>query len=256
MHILVTNDDGIFAPGIRALSAAFSRLGDVTIVAPDRERSATGHAITVHSPLRVKQITGLPATTAYAVNGTPADCVKLALEGLKIEKLDLVVSGVNRGPNLGTDVLYSGTVSAAIEAALLGLPAIAVSLADFRETDYEDAADFAAQIAKRWQHRRLPPDTLLNVNWPRERARGVKITFLGQRRYENIFDLRTDPWGREYYWLGGAAINDETPESDVWAIENGYASVTPIHFDLTNYRLIAEVESWKLDRELTINPLL
>lgn len=249
MHILVTNDDGILAPGIRALSAGLSRLGQVTIVAPDRERSATGHAITVHSPLRVKRISGLPGHAAYAVNGTPADCVKLALEGLKIDRPDLVVSGINRGPNLGTDVLYSGTVSAAIEAALLGLPAIAVSLADFRETDYEEAASFAALIAERWHHKRLPPDTLLNVNWPRTTARGVKITVLGHRRYENIFDLRTDPWGREYYWLGGAAINDEAPESDVWAVENGFASVTPIHFDLTNYRLISEVQSWEIALE-------
>lgn len=247
MHILITNDDGILAPGIRALAEGLCKLGKVTIVAPDRERSATGHAITVHSPLRVKRVAGLPSEDAYSVDGTPADCVKIAIEALRIDRPHLVVSGINRGPNLGTDVLYSGTVSAAIEAALLGIPAIAVSLADFRDTGYEDAARFAARVACTWHHKQLPPDTLLNVNWPRCKAMGVKVTTLGQRKYSNTFEMRTDPWGREYYWMGGEAVNDETPETDVWAVENGYASITPIHFDLTNYRLITEVRSWNIE---------
>lgn len=246
MHILVTNDDGIQAPGIRALALELSQLGQVTVVAPDRERSATGHAITVHSPLRVRRHGDFPAVEAYAVDGTPADCVKIAVEALPLDKFDLVVSGINRGPNLGTDVLYSGTVSAAVEAAILGLPAIAISLADFRDAGFEAAAKFAAKLAHTWRSRELPPDTLLNVNWPPNEAKGVIITTLGRRRYSNTFEKRRDPWGREYFWMGGEVEADETPNTDVWAVTNGYASVTPIHFDLTNYRLISEVQNWNI----------
>lgn len=246
MHILVTNDDGILAIGIRTLAKALQKLGTVTVVAPDRERSATGHAITVHQPLRVRQIADYPANEAYAVDGTPADCVKLALEALPIQRPDLVISGINRGPNLGTDVLYSGTVSAAIEAAILGLPAIAVSLADFRDTDYEDAAQFATELAHMWQTKPLPPDTLLNVNWPKAVAKGVKVTVLGRRQYMNTFERRQDPWGREYFWMGGEVSADETPDTDVWAVDNGYASITPIHFDLTNYQIMSTVRDWNI----------
>lgn len=246
MHILVTNDDGITAPGIRALAKALQPLGRVTVVAPDRERSATGHAITVHQPLRVRRYADFPADEAYSVDGTPADCVKIAVEALTLDSFDLVVSGINRGPNLGTDVLYSGTVSAAIEGAILGLPAIAVSLADHRDSGFEEAAEFAAKLARTWRFTELPPDTLLNVNWPQSTAKDVRVTTLGRRRYSNTFERRQDPWGRDYFWMGGEVIIDETPDTDVWAISNGYASVTPIHFDLTNYKLIQQVREWNI----------
>jgi len=246
MHILVTNDDGIYAPGIRALASALRTIGTVSVVAPDRERSATGHAITVHRPLRARHLTLDFADLAYAVDGTPADCVKLALEAQLITKPDIVVSGINRGANLGTDVLYSGTVSAAIEAAMLGLPAIAISLADVRNTDYEPAAEFASYLARTWQSRNLPPDTLLNVNWPKNTPSQVVVTNLGRRRYSNSFDKRQDPLGRDYFWMCINVVEDLTPHTDVWAIAQGHVSVSPIHFDLTNYQLVAEVGNWQL----------
>jgi len=246
MHILVTNDDGINAPGIRALASALRTLGTVSVVAPDRERSATGHAITVHRPLRARHLTLDFADLAYAVDGTPADCVKLALEAELITRPDIVVSGINRGANLGTDVLYSGTVSAAIEAAMLGFPAIAISLADVRNTHYEPAAEFASYLARTWQSRDLPPDTLLNVNWPKGTPSQVVVTNLGRRRYSNSFDKRQDPLGRDYFWMCNNAVDELTPHSDVWAIALGHVSVSPIHFDLTNYRQVAEVGNWQL----------
>jgi len=246
MHILVTNDDGIYAPGIRALASALRTLGTVSVVAPDRERSATGHAITVHRPLRARHLTLDFADLAYAVDGTPADCVKLALEAQLITRPDIVVSGINRGANLGTDVLYSGTVSAAIEAAMLGLPAIAISLADVRNTNYEPAAEFASYLARTWQSRDLPPDTLLNVNWPKDTPSQVFVTNLGRRRYSNSFDKRQDPLGRDYFWMCNNVVEDLTPHTDVWAIAQGHVSVSPIHFDLTNYQLVAEVGNWQL----------
>jgi 5'-nucleotidase len=247
VHILISNDDGIGAPGIKALARALADVADVTVVAPDRERSATGHAITVHHPLRVRRYPDYPVPEAYAVDGTPADCVKIALEALSINRPDMVIAGINRGPNLGTDVLYSGTVSAAIEAAILGLPAMAVSLVDFREDGYEEAALFVAKMAGIYSSRGLPPDTLLNINWPQSKPRGVKVTTLGRRRYTNTFEKRHDPSGREYFWMGGDVVLDETADTDTWAVSKGYASITPIHFDLTNYNLVAQVRSWNIE---------
>jgi 5'-nucleotidase len=246
MHILVSNDDGITAPGIRALTRALTEVAKVTVVAPDRERSATGHAITVHHPLRVRPVKDFYGADAFSVDGTPADCVKIALEALPIERPDLVIAGVNRGANLGTDVLYSGTVSAAIEGAILGFPAIAVSLADYREDGYEAAANFAAYLASTWHRQNLPPDTLLNVNWPKGTPKDIKITSLGKRRYMNTFEKRHDPWGREYFWMSGEVVADPDEKSDVWAVKNGYVSLTPIHFDLTNYPLLSHVRDWNL----------
>jgi len=246
MHILITNDDGIYAPGIVALSRALGKIGTVSVVAPDREQSAKGHAITVHRPLRARRIAMEGVDVALAVDGTPADCVKLAILAELVTKPDIVLSGINRGANLGTDVLYSGTVSAAIEAAMLGLPAIAVSLADFRNTDYESAALFACHLAGIWRGQDLPPDTLLNVNWPKNDPKEVVVTTLGNRRYTNYIDKRQDPHGRDYYWLCNNIETDSTPHTDVWAIDHGLASVTPIHFDLTNYRLVSQVSAWPI----------
>jgi len=246
MHILITNDDGIYAPGIIALSHALSAIGTVSVVAPDREQSAKGHAITVHRPLRARRIPMAGVDNAFAVDGTPADCVKLAILAELVPKPDLVLSGVNRGANLGTDVLYSGTVSAAIEAAMLGFPAIAVSLADFRNTGYESAALFACHLAAIRSKQDLPPDTLLNVNWPKKDPKEVAVTTLGSRRYTDYIDKRQDPHGKEYYWLCNNIETDSTPHTDVWAIDHGLASVTPIHFDLTSYRLVSQVSAWPI----------
>lgn len=246
MHVLITNDDGISAPGIAALGQALRKIGKVSVVAPDREQSATGHAITIHRPLRTRRMVIDGIDQALAVDGTPADCVKLAILAELIAKPDIVISGINRGANLGTDLLYSGTVSAAIEAAMLGLPAIAISLADFRNTDYEGAAEFACHLASIWSTHNLPPDTLLNVNWPKNPPSKVLVTTLGSRRYTNHFDKRQDPFGRDYYWMCNNVETDTTPHTDVWAIDQGFASVTPIHFDLTNYRLVSQVSTWPI----------
>lgn len=251
MRVLISNDDGIQAEGIKALSLAFKTNGhQVAIVAPDSERSASGHAITVHQPLRVQrgQLAGIDS---FAINGTPADCVKLALDSLIDWKPDIVVSGINRGPNLGTDVLYSGTVSAAIEAALDGLPAIAVSLASYEKSNYENCAVFTVETAEKYHREKLPYGTLLNINMPNikpDKIKGVKITKLGERKYFNNFERRIDPRGGEYFWLAGQVDeSNPDPHSDVWAIINNYISVTPIHFDLTNHYFLNKLNQWQLN---------
>ncbi|MBS4026004.1 MAG: 5'/3'-nucleotidase SurE [Clostridia bacterium] len=249
MKILITNDDGIKADGIKKLAKTFAESGNlVSVVAPERERSAAGHAITVHKPLRVSQVDS-EGISYYAVSGTPADCVKLALEKL-IEKPDIVISGINRGANLGTDVLYSGTVSAAIEAALNGLPAIAVSIVSCQYPTYEAASALTLKLAKIYLEKGLPKGTLLNVNVPNQPAneiKGIKISKLGERKYINNFEKRTDPRGRVYYWMAGE-VDDSNPEqgTDVWAVVNQFVSVTPIHFDLTNHYFLSELSKWEL----------
>lgn len=251
MRILLTNDDGIFAPGIHALLPVLSQLGEVSIVAPDRERSATGHGITVHHPLRVEHYC-IPNSQicAWMVDGTPADCVKIAIQALLPVKPDLVVSGINAGSNLGTDVLYSGTVSAAVEGAILGLPAVAVSLNQHVKPDFSYAASVTKTIIQKMLQKGLPPNTLLNINVPAGTAgdmRGIAITKLGNRQYENTFERREDPRGRVYYWMGGNVVNVENdPDSDVAAIEKGYVSVSPVHFDLTSYDIMHTLEKWQL----------
>ncbi|MBO2518871.1 MAG: 5'/3'-nucleotidase SurE [Firmicutes bacterium] len=247
MRILVTNDDGIHAPGLRALVQELVVLGSVVVVAPDRERSGTGHGITVHTPLRVTPVEWGSGVQAYSLNGTPADCVKLAIEALIEDGCDLVLSGVNRGPNLGTDVLYSGTVSGAVEGYLHGLPALAVSLDSFPSDveAYRPAARLAAQLARRlvaW-----PVPLLLNVNVPgRGPAQGVRITRLGTRTYRNVFDRREDPRGRAYYWLAGEAIDlDLEPGTDARAIQDGFVSITPLRFDMTDLATMDQLRPWE-----------
>lgn len=251
MKILLTNDDGIHAEGIQALIKAISQIAEVVVVAPDRERSASGHAITVHHPLRVEE-NKFGEIKGYAVDGTPSDCVKIAISALLEEPPDLVISGINRGPNLGTDVLYSGTVSAAIEGIIMNVPAIAMSLAAYENVDYTFAAEFAGKVAKSILQKPLPLNTILNINvppLPKELIDGIAITKLGERKYENIFEKRKDPRGRTYYWLGGDVLECQchTPEEiscDVSAIRNNMISITPIHFDLTDYRLIEKLMEW------------
>lgn len=242
MRILISNDDGITAPGINELRKALEKHNEVYVVAPDRERSATGHKITMHRPLRVKEW-HYPGTvsTGWAVDGTPADCVKLGLEALLTEPPDLVISGINQGPNLGTDVLYSGTVSAAIEGTINQIPSIAISLASYEYRDFS----FAAGLIKELVHslgKKLSEKTLLNINVPVGKPRGIKVTRTGHRRYVNIFDKRIDPRGRVYYWMAGEPfdLDEDDPGTDVWAVKEGFASITPIQFDLTNHYVMEE----------------
>lgn len=246
MKIIITNDDGIMAPGIRALAEIAAGLGEVVVVAPETERSATGHGITIWDPIRVKKLEIKGAKEAWSISGTPADCVKMAVQEFYKNECDLVISGINNGPNLGTDVLYSGTVSAAIEGIILGIPSMAVSLASFDPNmDYQVSAHVAYKLARHLidNKEKLPPDTLLNINIPPvdyEKIEGFRITRLGIREYDNVFEKRTDPRGNTYFWLKGEVVphTERDPELDVMAIEEKYVSITPIHFDLTNYRII------------------
>ncbi|MBT9168999.1 MAG: 5'-nucleotidase SurE [Syntrophomonadaceae bacterium] len=253
MRILLTNDDGIFAEGLHVLAREVKKVAEIHVVAPDHEQSATGHAITMHRPLRAESVKFLHSTAlpAWAVNGTPADCVKLAVESILPYRPDLVISGINRGANLGTDVLYSGTVSAAIEGVILGIPAIAVSLAEYYEPRFEYAAEFVARLATVLFKQGVPCDTLLNVNVPgcdREKISGFAITKLGVRQYKNAFEKRSDPRGRNYYWLAGELVDTEHEEgSDVAAIKQSKISITPIQHDLTNYKLIDGLKEWSIE---------
>lgn len=249
MRVLLTNDDGIMAPGIQKLAEKILKVAEVVMVAPQEERSATGHGITIWDPIRLKELSFPGIAKAYAISGTPADCVKLAIQELFKElKIDLVISGINNGPNLGTDVLYSGTVSAAIEGAILGIPSIAVSVAAHDVSDYDTAAEIAllvgSQIVKNQSS--LPLDTLLNINVPAvdmSELKGLKITRLGVREYENVFDRRIDPRGNIYYWLKGSVKphGHDEGEIDVVAIEQNFVSLTPLHFDLTDHRVVKQV---------------
>jgi 5'-nucleotidase len=253
VRILVTNDDGIAAPGILALWRAVRDLGDVTVVAPDSERSAVGHAITLAEPLRVSDYAGPEGLTGHAVSGTPADCVKIATRAILSAPPDLVLSGINQGSNLGTNVLYSGTVSAATEAAMLGVPAAAFSLADRHFSDFTAAAACARRIAIEIGRRGLPRGVSLNVNvppLPPEGIRGTAVTRQGRMRVLEWFDRRNDPRGRHYYWMVGEKLEDEAaPGSGVddAAVAAGFISVTPINFDLTDEGAIAALASWELD---------
>jgi 5'-nucleotidase len=246
--ILVTNDDGISAPGLHRLARELSGVGEVTIIAPDREQSAASHALTLHRPLRVNR----QGERLYSVDGTPTDCVNLGILNLLTARPDLVVSGINRGMNLGDDITYSGTVAAAFEGTLLGVPAFAVSQ-EVRngEAAFEEAARYAALLARRLLEKPLPPGTLMNMNVPRSRPKGTRLTRQGRRTYHQGVVERTDPSGRQYYWLGGIPPQwDEDPESDFAAIREGFVSLTPLHLDLTHYPLLSELRQSGLDLHL------
>lgn len=237
MRILISNDDGIQAEGLNELRESLQERHQVFVVAPDRERSATGHKITVHRPLRVKEWTYPGSgTIGWEVDGTPADCVKLGLEALLPEPPDLVISGINFGPNLGTDVLYSGTVSAAVEGIINNIPSIAISLASREYKDFTYSGQLIKKVVSILGGE-LSPRTLLNINMPPCAPRGIKVTRLGNRRYVNIFDKRVDPRGRVYFWMAGEPfdVDKDDPETDVWAIREGFIAITPIQFDLTDY---------------------
>jgi len=244
MRILLTNDDGIHARGLHSLARELSSVAELYVVAPDRERSGTGHSITVFDPIRVIKANMTEAKEAWIVGGTPVDCVKLGLSRL-VANVDYVVSGINHGPNLGTDVLYSGTVSAAAEGVIMGVPSIAVSLNSYDENmEFDFAAKFTRNVVRVAMKRGIEKKTLINVNIPPlevKDIKGIKITKLGVRNYDNLFEERQDPRGNTYYWLGGGVIKEEQEaESDVLATQEGYISITPIRLDLTDYQLIQE----------------
>lgn len=245
MNILVTNDDGIHAPGIRALAYELEKIGTVTVVAPDRERSAIGHALTLHHPLRATNV----GRNMFAVDGTPTDCVNLGIHTLLDQKPDLVVSGINNGGNMGDDVTYSGTVCAAMEATLMGIPAFSISLATSGEGEnYPVAASFAARLARIVCDNGLPDDTFLNVNipdLPLDKLLQPLITTQGKRSYEGMIIDKVDPRGRNYYWIGTVDLNFHDIEgSDYSAVSRGHISVTPLHIDLTNHNSIAILKKW------------
>lgn len=243
MRILLTNDDGINAKGIMALINELNTIAEIYVVAPDRERSGTGHSITVFDPIKAVE-TKIPGIKrGWVVGGTPVDCVKLGLARLIDKKIDLVVSGINHGSNMGTDVLYSGTVSAAAEGVIMGAPAISVSLNTYRDdVDFSFTAGFTRRIIMAVMPEGIEKTTLLNINVPvlaPEHIKGIRITKLGVRNYDNMFEERRDPRGNVYYWLGGGVVEEEQHEdSDVYAVDRGFCSITPIHLDLTDYRLV------------------
>jgi 5'-nucleotidase len=253
MRILISNDDGVFAEGIAALAESLQAVGEVFVVAPDRQRSAAGHGITLHKPLYVEQVTIGNGIRAHAVSGTPADCVKFGIYRImKDAPPDIVVSGINAGSNLGTDVLYSGTVSAAIEGAVQGFPAIAVSQCGLAPYNYDNAAKFMPKLVQQVVREGLEPETVLNVNVPPlgegESLKGVRITTLGTRRYHNNYEERMTPHGKPYYWLSGDLKDlPNAPDSDIVAVKEKYISVSPLHFDLTLRAQIDRLKGWTLD---------
>lgn len=251
MRVLLTNDDGLGSPGLLALAQSVSRVADTFVVAPEHERSAASHAITLHKPLRATPATlGDTGLRAWSSNGTPADCIVLAVLDLLAQSPDVVVSGINIGANLGMDLLYSGTVSAAVEAALFGIASIAISVAAFRDIHWRPAADFAAQLVGQVALRGLPPDTFLNVNVPNRPASeilGVEVTRQSSRRYVNRLEKRSDPRGRDYYWLAGSSDDASSDEgTDVHAVAQGRISVTPLRLDMTFEAMSGEIRSWNL----------
>jgi 5'-nucleotidase len=246
MNILVTNDDGVHAPALDALRQALAPLGRVTIVVPDRDQSATSHSLTLHRPLRIHR----HAEDRFSVDGTPTDSVLIAYHGLLEQRPDLVVSGINHGPNMGEDVFYSGTVAAAIEGAMQGAPAIAASLVTRQPADFVEPARFIARLAAEVMRRGFQGKRVLNVNLPHRpwaEVRGVRLTRLGTREYSDTLIAKTDPRGRAYYWIGGEEPVWESDEgTDVHAVREGYVSITPLALDLTDHRAVAEMEQWNL----------
>lgn len=251
--ILVTNDDGISAPGIRALIEVMKELGDVVVVAPDSPQSGMGHAITINSTLHIEKVIiddgGQPE---YSCSGTPADCVKLARNEILDRKPDLCVSGINHGSNSSINVIYSGTMSAALEAGIEGIPAIGFSLLDYNyNANFEASKPFVRKITENVLKHGLPNDVVLNVNIPnlkKQDIKGVKVCRQARANWEEEFDKRKTPQGKDYYWLTGKFVNlDGGEDTDEWALENGYISVVPVQFDLTAHHSIQQLNTWKLN---------
>lgn len=252
MHILVTNDDGVNAPGLLALVQAVKLLGKISVLAPDRNWSASGHVKTLHRPLRVKETALADGTPALATDGAPSDCVALALLGMIPEPIDMVVSGINPNANVGHDVTYSGTVTAAMEGAIWGLPSLAISLDRKDDTPslvyYDTAAKKAAQIVEVVKKNGLPPNVLLNINvpnLPESELKGSMVTRLGLRIYRDMLISREDPRGTPYYWIGGDAPTGVPDEgTDIGALAGNYVSICPLQLDLTAYRCLDTIRGW------------
>ena len=258
MSILITNDDGIRSKGIEILASRLKRLGQIYVIAPDKERSAASHSLTLHRPLRIERA----KPNYYSVDGTPADCVNIAINKILKKRPSLVVSGINRGPNLGNDITYSGTVAGAREGTFLGISSFAISLVSKNEKEFErgfkEASLFAYKLAKVILKKGLPHGAFLNVNFPynknstpagikQAQNSRVKITRQGKRIYSDDIIEKVDPWGKKYYWIGnGGWTFQKIEESDIEAIENSYISVTPISIDLTNYSFLNVLKKWKL----------
>ena len=240
--ILVTNDDGIYAPGIRALLEAVKDLGEVVVVAPDKPQSGMGHAITIGQPLRLSAVSLVDGVEAYQITGTPVDCVKIAVDKVLKQRPDICLSGINHGPNHSINVIYSGTMSAAVEASIESIPSIGFSLNDTsHEADFDGAQEYARVITEKILSGKWDKHLCLNVNIPAINTleiQGIKVCKQAYAKYDEDFEERKDPAGRKYYWLTGEFVNlDKANDTDVWALEHNYVSIVPVHFDLTNYEL-------------------
>jgi 5'-nucleotidase len=251
--ILVTNDDGVTAPGIRALIAVMKTIGDVVVVAPDSPQSATGHAITINNTLYINKVDIDPdIETEYSCSGTPVDCVKFAVNEILHRKPDLCVSGINHGSNSSINVIYSGTMSAAVEAGIEGIPAIGFSLLDYNwDADFEPAKAYIKKITENVLENGLPDGVILNVNIPKlseKEIKGIKICRQARAMWQEKFDKRKSPMGRDYYWLTGKFVNlDNGEDTDEWALANGYVSVVPVQFDLTAHHAIQGLNGWGMN---------
>jgi 5'-nucleotidase len=245
--ILVTNDDGIHAKGLRFLSEIAKEFGDVFVVAPNKPQSGMGHAITMTKPLRMNAV-NLDGVEAWSTSGTPVDCVKLAVYEIMHRKPDLVLSGINHGSNSSINVIYSGTMSAAVEGAVEGIKSIGFSLLDHDpDADFEPAKPFILSIIKNVLEHQMPTGSCLNVNIPKGKVKGVKISRQARGYWEDSFDVRKDPMGENYYWLKGDFVNlDQGEDTDIWALANGYISLVPTQFDMTAHHAIANLNTWKI----------
>jgi 5'-nucleotidase len=251
LKILISNDDGIDSPGIAALANEMKKIGEVTVIAPRTEQSAVGHAITMKIPLRITEYYKNGDFFGYAIDGTPADCLKIGIRNILKTRPDIVLSGINNGSNTAINIIYSGTVSAAREAAIMDLPAIAISQTSHDAKDFTYSAKIASELTKQVLKRGLPNGTLLNVNvpnLPEEEIAGILMTKQGKSKWDDIYEERIDPYGKKYYWLTGSLMETDVKlETDQFAIKNNYVSITPIHFDLTDYATYESLNNWQLE---------
>ncbi len=250
MNIFLTNDDGIFSEGLRILLKYLKRKYNVFVVVPETEKSAVSHSINLFNPIRVKEVK-FDDFKFFVVNGTPVDCVKIGVKELIKDKIDLLISGINAGPNLGMDILYSGTVSAACEGAILGISSISVSIADYNNFKFEDSAKITLKIVEMVKKVKFPEDTILNINIPNkkiEEIKGIKITYQSKSRFNEEYEKRVDPRGNTYFWLKGNFVNTEEKESDVDAIKKNYISITPLKLNLTDYSFFNQLKLEKFEK--------
>jgi len=252
MTIILTNDDGIHSLGLQSLAHNLAEEYDVVVVAPDREQSAVGHAITLSNPLRITEISNSNGIPTYSCNGTPADAVKLGLKVILNDPPDLLISGINNGANVGASLIYSGTVSAATEGILLGIPSIAVSLDNRLGGDYSAAIKFTSFIARKIIQNGLPKGILLNINvpdLPLDKIKGAKIAVQGRTNFNDFFEKRRDPRGQTYYWMAGSMVVDDShPDHDVSALNDGYITITPVNYDLTARKFLPKLKNWGLEK--------